>query len=121
VNTPISAVLDREALMDRVGGDVEFLQEIAGLFQEDCPKLMGEIRAAVSAGDPHGLERAAHTLKGSVSNFGAEMARLAAFRLESMGRAGDLSPAGEAYAALEAEIARFNQALVALSAELRED
>jgi hypothetical protein len=38
-----------------------------------------------------------------------------------MGRAGDLSPAGEAYAALEAEIARFNEALVTLSAELRED
>ncbi len=116
--TPDTPVLDREALMDRVGGDVEFLQEIAGLFQEDCPKLMEEIRAAVSAGDAHGLERAAHTLKGSVSNFGAEAARAAALRLESMGRAGDLAPASEAYTALQNEIARFNAALCALSTEL---
>jgi len=111
-------ILDRDALMDRVGGDVEFLQEIATLFMEDCPKLLGEIRTAVQVADARGLENAAHTLKGSVANFGAEAAREAARRLESMGRAGDLKPASQAYAELEEEIQRFTTALTALSTEL---
>lgn len=111
-------VLDRAALLDRVGGDLEFLQEIAGLFLEDCPRLLAEILTAVTGGDARTLEYAAHTLKGSVANFGAEAARDAALRLETLGRAGDLKPAPEAYTALEQEIQRFTQALGALSQEL---
>jgi HPt (histidine-containing phosphotransfer) domain-containing protein len=104
--------------MDRVGGDVEFLQEIAGLFMDDYPRLLDEIRGAVARGDARTLEHAAHTLKGSVANFGAEAAREAAFRLESLGRAGDLKPAPQAYSDLEDEIQRFTSALTTLSNEL---
>jgi HPt (histidine-containing phosphotransfer) domain-containing protein len=116
VNGP--QVLDREALLDRIGGDLEFLQEITGLFLEDCPKLLASIRTAVSGGDARTLEHAAHALKGSVANFGAEAARDAAFRLEALGRAGDLKPAPDAYWALEHEIQRFTQELDTLSREL---
>ncbi len=116
MNTP--QVLDRDALFDRVGGDIEFLQEIADLFLEDCPKLLAQIRAAVSGGDARSLEYAAHTLKGSVANFGADAARDAAFRLEALGRAGDMTPAPDAYSALEQEIQRFTQELGTLSREL---
>lgn len=97
---------------------MDFLQELAGLFLEDCPRLLAEIRTAVTGGDARTLEYAAHTLKGSVANFGAEAAREAAFRLEALGRAGDLKPAPEAYSALEQEIQRFTQALGALAQEL---
>ena len=113
-----SQVLDRNALMERVDGDVDFLQEIAGLFLEDCPKLLADIRSAVTGGDAHGLEHAAHTLKGSISNFGAEPARQAALRLEALGRSGDLKPAPEALSTLEEEVQRFTTALGALSREL---
>jgi two-component system, sensor histidine kinase and response regulator len=111
-------VLDRNALLDRVGGDIEFLQEIAGLFLQDCPKLLAQIRTAVSGGDARTLEYAAHTLKGSVANFGADAAREAAFRLEALGRAGDMKPAPDAYSILEQEIQRFTQELGTLSREL---
>jgi two-component system sensor histidine kinase/response regulator len=110
--------LDREVILERVGGDVEFLQEIAGLFAEDCPKLLAEIRTAISTRDPEALQRAAHTLKGSVSNFGAEPARLAALRLEMLGRNGDLTEAPEACSVLEDEMQRFTAALAALARQL---
>jgi HPt (histidine-containing phosphotransfer) domain-containing protein len=113
-----SEVLDRGALLARLGGDEDFLREIADLFLEDCPKLLADIHSAVSTGDAGALEHAAHTLKGSVSNFGAEAARQAAFRLENLGRAGDLKPAGEAYSSLVQEIERFTDALGNLSREL---
>jgi HPt (histidine-containing phosphotransfer) domain-containing protein len=108
-----------EVLLERVGGDVEFLQELAGIFVEDCPKLMDGIRSAISDGDSRGLEYAAHTLKGSVANFGAEPARQAAFHLEVLGRAGDLAHAPEACSVLEQEIERFTGALNALARQLR--
>lgn len=111
-------VLDREALLDRLGGDQDFLREIAGLFFEDCPKLLADIQSAVSTGNARALEHAAHTLKGSVANFGAEAARRAAFRLENLGREGDLKPAGDAYSTLVQEIERFTEALGNLSREL---
>lgn len=115
---PTTVVLDRDVLLERIGGDVEFLQEIAGLFLEECPKLVFEIRTAIASGDAGALERAAHTLKGSVSNFAAQPASEAARRLELIGRTGHLQEAPEACGALETEIERFTLALVALAGQL---
>lgn len=117
-SSPDSNVLDPDVILERVGGDVQFLQELAVIFVDDCPKLLGDIRTAIQSGDLRSLEHAAHTLKGSVANFGAEPARAAALRLEMLGRTGDLKPAPEACAVLEHEIARFTQALSALASRL---
>ena len=111
-------VLDRAVLMERVGGDLGLLQEIAGLFRQDCPRLLSEIRSAVIGADAPALERAAHTLKGCVGNFAAEAAYQAALRLEKMGRARELEGAATACETLEDEVARFEQALDALACEL---
>jgi two-component system, sensor histidine kinase and response regulator len=88
--------LDRELALSRVGGDAELLKEIAALFMEDYPNALAEIRAATARGDAKGVERAAHGLKGSVANFGAQAAADAALQIEQIGRAGDLSRAREA-------------------------
>jgi len=111
-------ILDKAGLLDRLGGDRELFEEITGLFQEDCPKLISEIRAAVRGQNPAALERAAHTLRGCVANFSAAAAYQAALRLEEMGRAGEIEGAAGAYTALEWEIQRFQQALSALAGEL---
>ena len=113
-----SEVLDRGALLDRLGGDIELFGEITGLFIEDCPKLLSQIRSAVSGGNARALEQAAHTLKGCVANFGADAAYQAALRLERMGRAGELHDASGACSELEAEVGRFQQALQALARQL---
>jgi len=84
-----------------MGGDIELLREIAILFVEDCPRALAELREAVEQGDASKLESAAHALKGSVANFGAQAAVDAAFRLERMGREGDLGQSTQALSALE--------------------
>ncbi len=98
---------------------MDFLEEIAVLFAEDCPRLLTDIRSAIATGDSGALECAAHTLKGCVANFGAEPAREAAFRLEMLGRSGDLRPAPEVCAVLEREVERFTAALLALARQLK--
>jgi len=106
--------LDRDLALSRVGGDAELLQEIAALFIEDYPKVLAEIRAATARGDPKGLGQAAHGLKGAVANFGAQAAVEAAFQLEQMGRAGDLSRAREAIDALGLALDALHSELKAL-------
>ncbi|MBI3696471.1 MAG: Hpt domain-containing protein [Acidobacteria bacterium] len=108
-------ILNLAAALDRMGGDTQLLEEVGRLFLETTPKLLDQIRRAVAGGNWSGLERAAHTLKGSAQNFGATAAVEAASRLEQMGRAGDRRGIDKALAALETEIQRLEPALVALA------
>jgi HPt (histidine-containing phosphotransfer) domain-containing protein len=106
---------DEAALRERVEGDTELLREIIELFLEDSPRLIDEVRAAVAAGDAAALRRAAHTLKGAASNFGASAVVAAALELETMGRTGDLSGAAPARDRLGAALAALDAALAALA------
>jgi two-component system sensor histidine kinase/response regulator len=93
--------LDREVALARMGGDAELLKEIATLFLENYQEWLGDLRRATARGDAQMVERAAHGLKGSVSNFGAHNAVEASLNLETLGRRGDLAGATESLAALE--------------------
>jgi len=103
--------LDESLALSRVGGDVELLKEVIELFLDDYPGTFEKIRNAVAASDVSALEHHAHSLKGSVSTFGANRAFEAAFALEKQGRSGDLRGAQEGLFQLE-------QALEALRPEL---
>jgi HPt (histidine-containing phosphotransfer) domain-containing protein len=109
--------LDRELALSRVGGDLELLQEIAVLFLSDSERMLREIASAVAARDPQALDRAAHTLKGCVSNFGAQRLYEASLALERMGRSKDLANVDPAYHMLKAEISQLESDLRALTAE----
>jgi CheY-like chemotaxis protein len=103
--------LDESLALSRVGGDVELLKEVIELFLDDYPVTFEKIRSAVATSDASALEHHAHSLKGSVSTFGAERAFEAAFALEKQGRNRDLTGAQEGLFQLE-------QALQALRPEL---
>src|SRR5664279_1007875 len=95
--------LDRELALSRIGGDLELLQEIALLFLSDSSRMLEEIHKAVVSRNASGLDRAAHTVKGCVSNFGAQELYDAALALERMGRSDDLSGVEPAYRRLRGE------------------
>ncbi len=105
------AVFDRAQTLQYVGGSEQLLLEIAAIFLEHTPAVLADIHSAIAAGDARTLERAAHTLKGSVSVFGAEDARATAQELENLVRAGSVEGAEMICASLEAEVARLTFAL----------
>jgi two-component system sensor histidine kinase/response regulator len=107
-------VINLAVVMQRIGCDASLLREIATLFLAHCPTRMTELRAALARHDRETLERTAHSLKGSMSNFAATRAVHAAARLEYLAHAGDLTAATEAYAVLEREVACVRDALAAL-------
>ncbi len=122
IQTPVSEVfpkaIDKNRILDRVGGDPELLKEILDLFLGDSPNLLTEIREAFEQSDPDRMEKAAHTLKGSVGNFAAIGAEQAALRVETIGRFGDLTQAPQAITLLEKEIDRVREELLTLQQEI---
>jgi two-component system, sensor histidine kinase and response regulator len=104
-------------LLGRFDGDSELLKELAGIFLQECPRMLDEIRAALGTADLRALARAAHTLKGSVGNFAMPGPWETAQRLELLANSGQLCGAQEIFHVLEQQIAQFNQILARHAAE----
>ncbi|NQV34380.1 MAG: response regulator [Phycisphaeraceae bacterium] len=99
--------VDRDYVLEQVGGSTETLKVVVGLFAVECPKLMKNIRSAITAGNSSELQRAAHTLKGSIQIFGTKGPAAAALQLEMMGREQNLDGAEEAWLTLVQETERL--------------
>lgn len=104
-------IVEKKALLESMENDTEFLKTLIGIFLADCPEKLAAIRVGVVAHDPLEVMKASHSLKGSVSVFGAKRAVDAAQNLESMGREGKQEGLGEAFALLEREMALVTSAL----------
>jgi PAS domain S-box-containing protein len=110
-------VFDQAMALEQMGDEVDLLSELSTLFANDCPRRLVDIRQAITLGDSKQVERIAHTLKGTASNFGARATVAAARRLEEMGRSKDLAEAEAAYTALEIEVERLIAALTSYAAQ----
>ncbi|HEX2100234.1 MAG TPA: Hpt domain-containing protein [Candidatus Synoicihabitans sp.] len=79
-------ILDAESIENLralgMDGDDSFLREIIGIFVEDTPNRLNEMRQAFAANDQATFTRAAHSIKGSASNLGAFRLRALAEKLE---------------------------------------
>ena len=104
-------ILDRDKILGQTGANEETLKEIVELFAVESEKLMKRIRDAITNGDASELQRAAHTLKGSIRIFGAGRPAAAALQLETMGRDKKLVDAEEAWQVLVKEIERLKPLL----------
>jgi CheY-like chemotaxis protein/HPt (histidine-containing phosphotransfer) domain-containing protein len=104
-------VFDLSKALEVVDGDMELFEEIARLFLENLPDSIAQIREAIAKSDASAMERAAHSLKGSVGNFVAKRAFEAAYRLEVIGREGRLAEADAALSKLEKEFKDLEAAM----------
>ena len=112
---PQDEPFDAASALASVEGDAGLLGELVKLFLEDLPDMLTSLRDAVTAGDAKTIDRVAHKLKGSVSNFAARPSFEAALKLEVLGRHGSLSETVPAYEELERQIERLKSAMANLS------
>jgi two-component system, sensor histidine kinase and response regulator len=95
---------DQEALLERVDGDLGFLEQAVQMLEADGQSLMREVRAALAAQDALAVGRTAHALKGMISNFCSPTAQAAALEVEEAGKADNLVAATTAADQLEQQL-----------------
>jgi HPt (histidine-containing phosphotransfer) domain-containing protein len=101
------------ALQDSAGA--LFVAELAATFLEEAPRMLGEMRAALCAGDAETFRRAAHSFKSNSLTFGALGLGAMARDLECGAADTVLAGNGAALDALSGEYARVAAALAELS------
>jgi HPt (histidine-containing phosphotransfer) domain-containing protein len=106
---------DKATLLARVGGREDRLRTIIQVFLDESSGLMAELREAIARGEASRLTRPAHSLKGAVGFFGVPGVVQGAQTLETLGHAGELIGAAQAYSRLEREIRTLKSALAVLS------
>jgi two-component system, sensor histidine kinase and response regulator len=104
-------------ILERFTGDRDLLREVATAFVEHLPVLLAELDQGLSRSDADAVQRAAHSLKGSVGNFAHTRSFELALRLEQIGRSGNLDGAAEVCA----ELHRALEELVSLLGEFTAD
>src|SRR5487761_273172 len=107
----VSDALNPAEVLEHVEDDRELLAEIIQLFESSLPAVLKELRESIAKGDGPEAARAAHTLKGSVGNFGRQAAYRAVEQLEAFAKQGDMSQTKPALLVVESELERLQTAL----------
>lgn len=81
--------------------DDAFIIEIIDIFLEDTPRRIAELETALANQDAAVFERAAHSIKGSSANLGANSLRGVAEKLEHHSRTEGLAGTEEMIAELK--------------------
>ena len=104
-------MIDKGALLARVGGREDRMRKIIQVFLDESSGLMRELAKAIASGEAARVQAAAHSLKGALGIFGVPAVVETALRLESLGQDGELTGAMQAFSRLEQEIRDLNSAL----------
>ena len=75
--------VDTVELLDRIGGDRDFLGELVDVFMQDYPRQIKSARESLIAGDFEEVKRIGHTIKGAMANLSAAPAMLLATTIEA--------------------------------------
>ena len=97
-----------------MGASSDLVQELVALYQDDVPKRMALLQAAVQAADASQAMSEAHQMKGALGNLGLLRFADLASRLEQCLKAG---PPADVARLADALPAAFEEALRALLAE----
>jgi signal transduction histidine kinase/DNA-binding NarL/FixJ family response regulator len=109
--------LDREALLESIEGDMEFLSELVNAYLGHVSGLKQELSEAIREGEKGRVEHAAHSIKGAVGAFRAKAAYELALKLEQMGRSGEMTGAEAEGEKLGEELEKLKEALIEMMTE----
>ena len=112
-----SGIVDRAALLDRIGGNRELLEELTGMYTEERPALLDQLYAAVEVGDAEMLHRKAHRLKGTFGSLAAVHAVAITVRIVDCAINGDLAAASMELDSLAVEARKVEEELRRIDAQ----
>jgi HPt (histidine-containing phosphotransfer) domain-containing protein len=104
-------VINPERLQEVAMGDDEFLCELIDLYLSDAPLQLEALGHAVRSEDGAAVSVAAHKLKGSCGNVGAEGLVALCQKLEASGKASRLQELPDLFQRFAQEFEEVNEAL----------
>jgi HPt (histidine-containing phosphotransfer) domain-containing protein len=113
LTVPDASPIDWGTVLEDIGGDEGLLRELVEAFVVTYPETLQEIRQALNRDDLRTISRAAHKLKGAVSNFGFGPAFEAARNLEEMALSARLAATRVTMAVVEQEFVSLAEKLQA--------
>jgi HPt (histidine-containing phosphotransfer) domain-containing protein len=102
---------DHIRALDGVGGDIQFLNELAGIFCAAYPTLLRSLGKSISAKDLKGAADKAHLLGWAAGNLAARGVAETAFTIEAMARRTQFEGIESAYHSLRQEVERLAEVL----------
>jgi CheY-like chemotaxis protein len=109
--------LNEVELMDRIGGDLEFLAELTEIFRKEYPRQLSAARKAVKDRDREALRQAGHALRGALANLAASDIAALAGEIEGIADDSDPADAGILVDEIEQEIKSVLRSLESLCQE----
>lgn len=94
-------VLDRAAILERLGGDEEIFSMMLDMYIQDVESNCEILGAALASGDASALQREAHTVKGLLATFSDDTGSSDALLIEQLARDGNVTGLGCAVRALQ--------------------
>ena len=91
--------------------DADFVKDIIDTFLDDTPKMLGEMRQALTTNDAEAFRRAAHSLKSNSASFGAMRLSGQAKEMEMLGKVGNLAGVSDRLTEMAAEFDRVQVVL----------
>ena len=104
-------IFDAESFARHTGGAPDVIVQLIEMFEQESQRQMEEVTNAVTNGDADQIQRAAHTLKGSVGIFGATSCFETAYELERAGATSELDRKDLLLNRLTDEVERLRVAL----------
>ena len=105
------AGLDRQAAIDRLGGNKALFEQILKEFAGNIPEYSRKLRQAFDARDLPGLSRIGHAMKSAAATVGAASVVKFSRALERAATENDLEETANILASLEAELGRLGMYL----------
>jgi HPt (histidine-containing phosphotransfer) domain-containing protein len=102
-----SPPIDFSAVLERIGGDVSFLQDLLNLYFQEFGEKRERLQEAVTRGDSTQIQEVGHSLKGASANLSLAPLQKLALAIEMAGREKDLEKARQAIGALATEFQRL--------------
>ncbi len=103
--------IDMDAVLERIGGDETFLQELIDIYIEDFMEKYVQLEQAVARSDFDNIKEIGHSLKGSSGNLSLNGLHETAYGIELSGREKNLEQAKLLFFRLKVEFMKLKNFL----------
>lgn len=103
---PVASTVVNAAVLQRLREHVGNITPVIGVFLRSLDRRLVELEGAVQARDAEAINKVAHTMKGSSSQFGAEDLAQLCLLLEQMGKNGNIQHVDRIFAQIVQSVGR---------------